>query len=571
MAKFASCGPQEQSDIDSEHQLDELLDYADGVEQSLHLRRSKTQPKWHAGCLREEVRHAARAVKQLEQHSTRQVAKRHTQAKIRDFDIKADLLDRAAPYQPFRKLLPTPSHLRRPCQERTSWRRKLQRQVEAHLNERFRSSSRRRHGHQLELWVQIANEQSERLEVLRERLELATLRANELVQMNQPRNAIATLEAEKDPTPQHVLQRIQLEWGSCLGLYVHGSTLFSNKAPEDVDILAVVNEPTLRDVPNGRGSQFKLGKYEVSVYTRSKWLRKMAEMDITMLTNASLPSRFILYECDPMLRSVSICPSKLFESVLAYANFTWVKACSLLQVQDDARRAKKNVNFVFRILELGGQLMDTGRISNFYAANHWWSWIDHLFTELSVGSGDWEIVEAALASSVQSELHRFREKFQARVSACLPPSLRGGMLGDWFKRSLDSFLGIPTIAEQPLANCHCLDTCGLCEQPLGSHYASAVVLIRCNHVFHGSCAAHEIRMARRENSSARCWTCRRPLHLGLDKKALSKGTPLPRSWVQRPYGGYPATVLLPEELGEPSKEDFAGPSARSLIFELMRG
>merc|ERR1711972_856221 len=100
--------------------------------------------------------------------------------------------------------------------------------------------------------------------------------------------------------------------------------------------------------------------------------------------------------------------------------------------------------------------------------------------------------------------------------------------------------------EPSLADCCCWDTCGLCEQPLGSHYASAVVLVHCRHTFHGSCAAQGIRMAGLEQSSPKCWTCRQPLHLDLDEKALSKSKPLPNSWVN--FGGYPATILLPEEV-----------------------
>mmetsp|Transcript_77219 Transcript_77219/g.213538 ORF Transcript_77219/g.213538 Transcript_77219/m.213538 type:complete len:560 (+) Transcript_77219:104-1783(+) len=460
----------------------------------------------------------ARAARQLEKTCKEQAAKERARARLQDRRIKAELLSFAGVYRP----LPRP---RRP--RRSSVAPSLTPSV-------------------LQLQKQFA-----RIEELSSQL----------------------------PTHYDVIREVERRWGPCLALYVHGSSIFANKPPEDVDLLAVVGEPNHHDVPSGTGSQFKLGKYEVSVYTRSKWTRKMEEMDLTMLTNASLPSQFILHEKDPELRSAKVVPAKLFESAVAYAEFTWVKAYVMLEQKNDVYKAKKNASYVFRVLELACQLMEHGRIMNFRAANLWWTWIEHLWVTLRIQRGDWDIVEVALASSVRSELARLHGKLQASLSVFLPLciSSRPSVLSTVFE-----YVALPDFSSTaPITPCEHIpqSPCALCQQPISARDGLVAELAQCGHRFHTLCAARELRVARALTclpADARprgaCWTCGAPLLLQLDRGAIERGgRELPGAWCGRArvrFAGYPATRLLEEELHEPG-EAREETSAQSLVAELI--
>merc|ERR1712050_375289 len=99
-------------------------------------------------------------------------------------------------------------------------------------------------------------------------------------------------------------------------------------------------------------AQFKLGSFEVSVYTKTFWMEKLALMDLTMLTCLSLPECFVHREKPEFalaVRSVPLKREQLFETSKAYAEFTWLKARRLLHV-GDCHKSCKNVSYVFRVL-----------------------------------------------------------------------------------------------------------------------------------------------------------------------------------------------------------------------------
>lgn len=60
-----------------------------------------------------------------------------------------------------------------------------------------------------------------------------------------------------------LLQFIEQEWGQVRGLYLHGSSLYANKAPNDIDMLAIVDSPKRVFVPNTSDGQFIIGKFEM--------------------------------------------------------------------------------------------------------------------------------------------------------------------------------------------------------------------------------------------------------------------------------------------------------------------
>ena len=188
---------------------------------------------------------------------------------------------------------------------------------------------------------------------------------------------------------QEVLSELQEKWGECCGLYVHGSTIFANQPPHDLDLIAVIDHAK-REVPqDSPDSQFTLGRCEVSVYERSCFFEKLLAMDLTMLTCLSTPKRFVLKELqDERLQSFKVDLRLLEESVTSYAEFTWLKAQRVLNDWKDPYKASKNAYFVFRVLEFGCQLADHGRIVDLKAANHKWDVIKDLFQTLNIQPQD---------------------------------------------------------------------------------------------------------------------------------------------------------------------------------------
>merc|ERR1719492_439327 len=89
-------------------------------------------------------------------------------------------------------------------------------------------------------------------------------------------------------------------------------------------------------------------------------------MDLTLLTCASLPQKFVHRDSDPELRSVKLDPVALFEFVTGYAEFTWTKARYMLEEKGNPPKAAKNLYFVFRLIELGCQLLEEGRVADFF-------------------------------------------------------------------------------------------------------------------------------------------------------------------------------------------------------------
>lgn len=315
--------------------------------------------------------------------------------------------------------------------------------------------------------------------------------------------APAQLEAQEVPSIADVLEQLEHEWGHCVALYQHGSSVFLNKEPADIDLLAVIDEPSLRPVRCASpDAQFKLGRFEVSVYTRSCWLQKLALMDITMLTCVSLPAKFVLREeglFREELESVPVRPQELFDFARAYAEFTWLKAKTLLR-KPDVHKSCKNLSYVFRVLELAAQVLQHGRIVDFQAANHWWDRAAEAYSALEIGPQDWGAVEALFARDFQREVARVRR---------LVGQPAGGPIEDG-----PAFAAQPDIAE----------VCACCSGPLSASETaplaeSTVVLPRCGHKLHCQCALARWREA---GSAAACPACQGPWCLDLDEHATSK-------------------------------------------------
>mmetsp|Transcript_42401 Transcript_42401/g.98199 ORF Transcript_42401/g.98199 Transcript_42401/m.98199 type:complete len:287 (-) Transcript_42401:86-946(-) len=284
-------------------------------------------------------------------------------------------------------------------------------------------------------------------------------------------------------------------------------------------------------------------------------------MDLTMLTCASLPSRFVLRELEPSLRSAHLDVLKLHASITSVAEFTWVKAHFMLEKKKDVYKSSKNVYFVFRVLELGQQLLQHGRISDFTAANSWWDHVSELFERLSVRPGEWDLVEAALAHAVRAQFERFQQTWQRCLQACLPRNLLSSSV-----LLICEYLGTcPTPCRSPRNPPPQQPVCCFCWHPLREREATVVTLVQCQHRFHRECIAASVRSGKR----ATCCECQAPYHLAVDRESVVgrerglRADPRPR------FGGYPATFLLPHEHGDGEDlECFNVTSARSVLAQV---
>eukprot|EP00438_Fugacium_kawagutii_P023775 Skav213336 [mRNA] locus=scaffold3340:387791:393812:+ [translate_table: standard] len=172
---------------------------------------------------------------------------------------------------------------------------------------------------------------------------------------------------------RQINEELEEKWGRCVGLYIHGSTIFANHSPQDLDLIAVVEDPKHELAQDSPDSQFTLGRCEVSVYAKECFLEKMERMDLTMLTCLSTPDRFVLKALeDPRVRNLKIDLDLLEASVISYAVFTWKKFQRVLDEWKDPYKSSKNAYFVFRVMNLGCQLAEHGRILDLKAANGKW-------------------------------------------------------------------------------------------------------------------------------------------------------------------------------------------------------
>ncbi|CAE7714306.1 unnamed protein product, partial [Symbiodinium necroappetens] len=218
-----------------------------------------------------------------------------------------------------------------------------------------------------------------------------------------------------DEELREVLREIEENWGRCVGLYIHGSTIFSNKEPKDLDLLAIVDEAKKVIASGSKEAQFLRGRCEVSVYERDFWLRRLEAMDLTMLTCISTPKCFVLLEIDdPRVRNLTLPLDILEESVASYAEYTWLKAHRRMDGKGkDLYSAAKNCYFAFRILCFGQQLIRNGRIPDLTAANAKYEVIQAVFDALSVEPGEWDVVEAIFGRLFRAELASFTGKILA--------------------------------------------------------------------------------------------------------------------------------------------------------------
>jgi len=341
-----------------------------------------------------------------------------------------------------------------------------------------------------------------------------------------------------------IYAELEEKWGRCVGLYVHGSTIFANHVPQDLDLIAVVEEPKHELAMDSPDSQFTLGRCEVSVYAKECFLQKLEQMDLTMLTCLNTPERFVLKRLeDPRVTNLKIDLDLLEASVISYAVFTWRKFQRVLDEWKDPYKSSKNAYFVFRVMQLGCQLAQHGCIQDLKAANGKWDVVRRVFEDLRIQPGDSQIVEAVLSRDFLLALRHFQEEI-AKAKGEGPGPVRSE-------------------AEAVL------DTCAVCLEPRADRRVAVAVsddagdagddfrdagmlsstgwvrLVNCRHCFHASCIAESLRA--RPDLDFVCPMCRASVRIdGSSDPNISKWfrEPKPNKRSRYSYAGYPATLRV---------------------------
>ncbi|CAE7738770.1 unnamed protein product [Symbiodinium microadriaticum] len=347
-----------------------------------------------------------------------------------------------------------------------------------------------------------------------------------------------------DEELREVLREIEENWGRCVGLYIHGSTIFSNKEPKDLDLLAIVDEAKKVIASGSKEAQFLRGRCEVSVYERDFWLRRLEAMDLTMLTCISTPKRFVLLEIDdPRVRNLTLPLDILEESVASYAEYTWLKAHRRMDGKGkDLYSAAKNCYFAFRILCFGQQLLRDGRIPDLTAANAKYEVIQAVFDALSVEPGEWDVVEAIFGRLFRAELASFTgkilaardgDKAEAEVPDEEPEAVCACALCDgkapplrwpeaWRAAALDRLPRCTISGLRRLKGFH-TSTAGACR----THKARwllehTVQMANCQHCFHLLCIVKALRSRAWPKKGGGCPLCQRNLRTEVDKPRAFK-------------------------------------------------
>ena len=281
-------------------------------------------------------------------------------------------------------------------------------------------------------------------------------------------------------------------WGDCVGLYMHGSTIFLNHAPNDLDLIAIVDGAKKSIDPNTKESQFILGRLEVSVYPRDFFLQRLEAMDMTMLTCLSTPARFVIKRLeDDLLRDFNLKLDVLEEQTSSYADYTWIKSHRLLDKTKDVYKARKNVYFAFRLLDFGCQLAEHGNIPDLTAANNVFNCVKQIWEHLQIQPGDWDVVEAIFG--------RHFEMMRKRFQLCMEAA-RSGSKAEPLQEQIENCCGL----------CHC-EIVDIKEFQVNQLDDSEcwVRLANCPHRFHLPCIANFIRTSHRtRRGGGWCPTCK---------------------------------------------------------------
>ncbi len=195
--------------------------------------------------------------------------------------------------------------------------------------------------------------------------------------------------------PRPLLEEIQVHVkGKLLGCCFWGSQVYgTSSATSDWDVMCVVMDDatcafdqTYSQIANLKPRDAVLVKShartrsevivtafgEVTLISSDAWARGMYEHRIEMLEGLLAPPEFVLVPLLALKNCWKLDIDLLGMAVEWEAGRTLARARRKIKEGTDMRKARKELFHAFRYLIFGCQIADSGKISDFAAANNWW-------------------------------------------------------------------------------------------------------------------------------------------------------------------------------------------------------
>ena len=118
---------------------------------------------------------------------------------------------------------------------------------------------------------------------------------------------------------------------------------------------------------------------DFTVYSLAEFRRKMELHEVSIVECMMLPDHLVTGDRDS-IGQFQLDLSQLRSSFAKQASNSWVKARKKLE-EGELRIAQKSLFHVFRIIQFGTQIAETGRIHDWQAANHILTEVESLPTE----------------------------------------------------------------------------------------------------------------------------------------------------------------------------------------------
>lgn len=190
---------------------------------------------------------------------------------------------------------------------------------------------------------------------------------NILDEKNEMEEIMELWKSEREPpvfSVDEVKRLVDLPEWKILNIYRYGSTIYgTNHEYSDFDCLVVANSLN-------RDKEINNGTYNVHIHTPDKFEDDLRNGRMVNLECVFAPSYAIL-QTKKDYTNIKFDPIKLKREILKQSHDSWIKANMKFR-ERDIERALKSLFHSLRILVFGNQIIESGKIIDFSAANMYW-------------------------------------------------------------------------------------------------------------------------------------------------------------------------------------------------------
>ena len=148
-------------------------------------------------------------------------------------------------------------------------------------------------------------------------------------------------------------------------LLPYGSRVYGTASDKsDEDYMAVVLD---RKCGTKTGEEYRHGNVNIHIYNRDDWQEQLHQHKIHTLEAYYLPDKL----CKAHFQ-FKLDKTKLRHSLVEKASHSFVKAKKKIEVEKDYYVGWKSLFHSLRILTFGQQMAESGSITDYAAANHYW-------------------------------------------------------------------------------------------------------------------------------------------------------------------------------------------------------